>query len=120
MFKIRKGLFENNSSSTHSLTMCAKEDYEKWKNGKVYFCEDGKFYTKEELIKEIESCKWYKDGKGFLESLDEETFNSYAMDYEYYTYNNYNDEYLEEFYVRICTGKPPLQKCKNYSLSLVF
>lgn len=35
-----------------------------------------------------------------MESLDEETFNSYAnaMNYEYYTYNNYNDEYLEEFY----------------------
>lgn len=37
MFKIRKGLFETNSSSTHSLTMCSEEDYDKWENGELFF-----------------------------------------------------------------------------------
>jgi len=31
--QIRQGVFETNSSSTHSMTICSKEDYEKLTNG---------------------------------------------------------------------------------------
>lgn len=31
--QIRRGVFETNSSSTHSLTMCSEEEFEQWKNG---------------------------------------------------------------------------------------
>ena len=31
--QIRKGVFETNSSSTHSLVMCLKSDYDKWEHG---------------------------------------------------------------------------------------
>ena len=37
MRQIRRGLFETNSSSTHSLTMCDKDTYERWKNGELLF-----------------------------------------------------------------------------------
>lgn len=37
MRQIRRGVFETNSSSTHSLTMCSEEEYEKWKNGEILF-----------------------------------------------------------------------------------
>ena len=37
MRQIRKNVFETNSSSTHSLTMCTKEEYDNWKNGKLLF-----------------------------------------------------------------------------------
>ncbi len=37
MKQIRKSVFETNSSSTHTLTMCTKEEYDDWKNGKLLF-----------------------------------------------------------------------------------
>lgn len=40
--KIRRRVFETNSSSTHSLTMCSGEEFEKWKNGELLFDEWGK------------------------------------------------------------------------------
>lgn len=36
MYSIRRNVFETNSSSTHSLTMCNKTDYDKWVNGEVW------------------------------------------------------------------------------------
>lgn len=46
---IRNSIFETNSSSTHSLTMCMKETYDKWKNGELFFMQDDNtFYTPEE------------------------------------------------------------------------
>ena len=35
MRTIRTKVFETNSSSTHSLVILSKEDYEKWENGEV-------------------------------------------------------------------------------------
>ena len=34
--QIRKGTFETNSSSVHSLVMCNKSDYDKWEQVKVF------------------------------------------------------------------------------------
>lgn len=46
---IRFGVFETNSSSTHSLTMASKEEFEKWKRGEILFDRYGEeFITKEE------------------------------------------------------------------------
>lgn len=33
--QIRKNVFETNSSSTHSITMCLKSEFEKWKNDEL-------------------------------------------------------------------------------------
>lgn len=35
MYQIRQGVFETNSSSTHSLCICTKEEFEDFKNGKL-------------------------------------------------------------------------------------
>ena len=68
--QIRRGVFETNSSSVHSLTMCSGEEYEKWENGKVLFWgERDKFATKEEIIEELKNMRyiwgnkelWYPD-----------------------------------------------------------
>lgn len=51
---IRRGTFETNSSSTHSITMCKESDFDKWKNGELYYCnDDGNFYDEEGRIKII-------------------------------------------------------------------
>lgn len=42
--QIRRGVFETNSSSTHSLTMCSEEEFEAWKRGEVLFQEWGSEY----------------------------------------------------------------------------
>lgn len=34
--QIRRGVYETNSSSTHSLTMCSEEEFEQWKNGELF------------------------------------------------------------------------------------
>jgi hypothetical protein len=57
MIQIRHNVFETNSSSTHSITMCLKSDYTEWKKDKLYFVDycsvDKKFVTWEELIQLI-------------------------------------------------------------------
>ena len=40
--QVRRGVFETNSSSTHSLTMCSEEEFEAWKRGEVLFQPYGK------------------------------------------------------------------------------
>ena len=35
--QIRRSVFETNSSSVHSLTICSKEEFQDWKDGKVFF-----------------------------------------------------------------------------------
>ncbi len=35
MRQIRRNVFETNSSSTHSLTMCMKSDFDKWVAGEL-------------------------------------------------------------------------------------
>ena len=35
MRQIRRNVFETNSSSTHSLTMCTKSEFDKWVNGEL-------------------------------------------------------------------------------------
>lgn len=58
--QIRRGVFETNSSSTHSITMCSNKEYEKWENGEVLYWEDrDKFGTREEIIEEMKTAMLY-------------------------------------------------------------
>jgi len=49
MRQVRTGTFETNSSSTHTLVIMSKEDYEKFRNGELFLDGDNPI-TKEELI----------------------------------------------------------------------
>ena len=45
--QIRRGVFETNSSSVHSLTMCTGEEYKKWESGEfLYWKIKDKFGTR--------------------------------------------------------------------------
>lgn len=58
--QIRRGVFETNSSSIHSLTMCSGEEYKKWENEEVLFWKyEDKFGTREEFIKELKKRSWF-------------------------------------------------------------
>ncbi len=68
--EVRRGVFETNSSSVHSLTMCSREEYKKWENGEVlYWEEENKFGTKEEIIEEMKKMKWH-DGTPRYEKVN--------------------------------------------------
>ena len=54
--QIRHGVFETNSSSTHSLTMCSEEEYETWKKGDILFDD-----WCEEFVKPCEVKEGYDD-----------------------------------------------------------
>ena len=75
MKQIRRGVFETNSSSTHSITMCNKDDYSKWEAGKKLLdrwgrrlvdvspenLEDEGLYTMKRYDNEIEYETFYKE-----------------------------------------------------------
>ena len=74
--QIRRNVFETNSSSVHSLTMCSGEEYKKWENGEVlYWEEKNKFGTREEIIEEMKNMKW-RDGTPQYENVDWENEDS--------------------------------------------
>lgn len=65
--QIRQGVFETNSSSTHSLTICSKQEYEDFKNGKLLIDWNNKFVPNTEENAENE---------------DNKDFESYGYDFE--------------------------------------
>ena len=77
MKQIRRGIFETNSSSVHSLTMCSGEEYQKWENGEVLFWKwEGKFGTKEEMIKMLKVKSWLSN----VDWGDEDAVNDVFLD----------------------------------------
>lgn len=89
MIQIRKNVFETNSSSTHSLVMAVASDFDKWAEGKAYYCEwawgdlkgkfeSGKFYPAEEVDAYYEAQGEERDSECFL------TYDEFC-----------DDEYLE-------------------------
>ena len=77
MNKTREACFEANSSSTHTLTLCTKSDFDRWINGElIYDCD------KEELIP--------LTGDIMKEKEEEDDYKRYM------TYENFNDwSYLD-------------------------
>ena len=104
--QIRRGVFETNSSSVHSLTMCSGEEYDKWKNGEVlYWREEDKFGTREEIIEEMKVAKWWDGSPKFLgvNWEDEDVVADVFSDYEVETYEEYFDNEWFETYVEYHT-----------------
>lgn len=89
MKTIRFGVFETNSSSTHSLCICTEDEYEKWQNGDLVFD-----YWNNEMI---------EPPKNLDEMLDEDS-PLYDSDAVYrYRKGDYDDEYLEWYDCRFTT-----------------
>lgn len=76
--QVRIGVFETNSSMTHSLTICTAEDYDRWEKGELLLDRySDKFVNKSDIKEDDEDY------------LTEEEF--------------YDDEYLETFYREFTT-----------------
>ena len=111
MLQMRKNVFETNSSSTHSITVCTQDEYDAWANGDVLLNDgwwgkdntsefkDKKFVTREEAEDIIKHNK-YHEPTDELSDLSDEEFDEYCydMDYELYSMDKYfENEYLEWF-----------------------
>jgi hypothetical protein len=94
MKSIRIGVFETNSSSTHSLTICSKAEFEAWRKGDVLFSIDSeKFMTMEEIKAEWEEDTANSKEKGYSYS---ETIEEYIEKNRIVTADNYDDEVNQE------------------------
>lgn len=94
--QIRRGVFETNSSSTHSLVITTQDDFTKWKNGEVYLDKDtGDFVDEDYIVSYAKDSRWIDtDGKTNEEILEEVLCD----EYRFCTYSNYGDgyEYFDE------------------------
>ncbi len=98
MKQIRRSIFETNSSSTHTITMCMKSDYDAWKAGKVYLNAYGtkRFVTKEEAIDILKKYHYHPPIKD-IDMFDNEDWEDAFYDCEIYTYENYYNRCLENY-----------------------
>lgn len=120
--QVRRGVFETNSSSTHSLTMCSEEEFEAWKRGEVLFQEYGseKFFSANKLSnndkkraeEDYEENKdvFQKDWKDLSENAKQKYYTKYAkendiIDEDAKTYEQYMNEGDLEPFVQRYTSK---------------
>ena len=82
--QIRRGTFETNSSSVHSITMCELDEYTKWVDGELYLDRWGRGFI---------TLKEYQDG---LEEYISEN-QTYSYNDEYFENSELEDMYKSEF-----------------------
>lgn len=99
--QIRQGVFETNSSSTHSITMCESSSFKKWKDGELYINLDkegdeqflltdvAKKWNKDFILNNHDKITWFT--KENYEDYETDELG-YVIDYEYarYCYISYD------------------------------
>lgn len=88
MKQIRNQVFETNSSSTHSITICTEDEYEMWKRGEVYWCRWYETFVSKEDVEE-----GFNKNKGRYDD-----FNDYLYEEGLYTFDRYNNDMEMETY----------------------
>lgn len=100
--QIRRGVYETNSSSVHSITMCTGEEYSKWENNEIlYWEEEDKFGTREEIIEELKVRRWYSGKLRYPDTNweDEDEVNDIFSDEQIKTYEEFfDDEWYETYF----------------------
>lgn len=89
--QIRRGTFETNSSSTHSISICTEDEFTKWKNGELLYDEEteefvptnllsdeDKLYAKEDY--EIKKDEYSKDWDDLSDDTKEKYYHKYAKE----------------------------------------
>ena len=90
--EIRRNVFETNSSSTHSLSICTEQEFEDWKSGKLLFDRlGGRFILPYQLSdKEKKNAaleytankkEYYKDWDELTDVQKEKWYSSYKEEH---------------------------------------
>ena len=111
--QVRRSVFETNSSSVHSITMCKKSEYDAWRNGDLllfkgwdthFKCsnppKDNHFYTRDQAIEYEKQSKWYEEGS--VDFSDDAAVDYWLSENDWYDYDSYGKDY-EEFYDEYAT-----------------
>ena len=108
MIQIRHNVFETNSSSSHSLVVCTKDQYDKFKKLKLFYINSSAFEEKflpvEEIIDKLFNMHKldvdaHEELKNMLKENDIEGIEDYLRDYYVYSFNTYGDvDWAEENY----------------------
>ena len=105
--QIRRGVFETNSSSTHSLTMMMKSDYKRWEDENLYLFNGSGWswdfnkpvantlYTREEAVKFVKNNRYYDSSY----EVDDE----YLKEMDFISFDDEGSDYLEGFYEEFTT-----------------
>lgn len=78
MKTIRMGTFETNSSSTHSITIMTRKEYDGWKSGCLVYDEDDEKFISTPKINKLESRMFY------LSKNSEKLTNGYIYNNTFY------------------------------------
>ena len=74
MKQVRRSVFETNSSSVHSITMCMKSDYDKWVDGELYWDRWGKKLVSKETVDKSDYKGQYYSYEKYCDEIEYEEF----------------------------------------------
>ena len=96
MIQIRQNIFETNSSSTHSITICREDEYQDWVAGNtllILYCpyntpeyEESKYFTGKDFIN-------VKDAHKIYNLLCDNSWKNWDFSEIFATYEEYFDDY---------------------------
>ena len=88
-FQVRRGVFEPNSSSVHSITMCSASDFDNWRTGGLVFdrWNDCLTYITDEIANSMSDEK----SDDFYRYY---TFNDFFSDYEKMEYETFEGSFI--------------------------
>ena len=103
ILQVRQGVFETNSSSTHTLTICTKEDYEDWEHGDKFWLDNdwGKLQTSKSFVtsEELEELteKYNEEEQKRIDAGDEyaKVLDIDKVLNERRDYDSWNDSYWD-------------------------
>lgn len=101
MIQVRRNIFETNSSSTHSLTICSKEEYDKLRREELFITDSdeivGYNYIQQQFYKECENKGSYKKCKDCIEDYGIQECKLCQENYIKTLDEYFEDDYLEVF-----------------------
>ena len=95
MRTVRKGLFETNSSSVHSLTIVTEDKYNSWGDDVYFDRYSEKFLSFEEVKQELIEDKWFRKENSYAEDWTDEHWKEYIHNEKQYFTPEEWDDYCE-------------------------
>lgn len=87
-FSVRRNVFETNSSSTHSITMCSESDYDLWEKGEKVLD-----YYNHEIIPLPANYKEYDEDDESTSDFEELYTSKRYLEYVEDRYESYSETY---------------------------
>ncbi len=97
MKQIRRNVFETNSSSTHSIAIASKNEFEKWRDGELLYQErwsaPDRFLTMAEAVEEAKLSTYYDGEFNDISAMDDYEIYEVLREYEIYDYEHWTRDY---------------------------